>query len=76
VNGLIGVIIVNYKTADLTIDCLRSVSIERTACSFDVIIVDNDSQDGSFDKIGSTISIEGWESLAASYTCFKKAIWI
>jgi len=71
VNGLVGVIIVNYKTADLTIDCLRSLSIERRACLLDVIIVDNGSHVGTFEKIGSTISIEGWESLAASYTCFK-----
>jgi len=60
--GLVGVIIVNYKTADLTISCLRSLSIERRACSFDVIIVDNDSQDGSFEKINSAILLEGWDS--------------
>ncbi len=56
----VGLIIVNYKTADLTIECLRSLSLERAVSSFDVIVVDNDSQDGSFEKISAAIVVEEW----------------
>jgi len=61
---LVGVIIVNYKTAELTIDCLQSLFVEREACSFDVIVVDNDSQDGSFEKILGAIASEDWNNWA------------
>ena len=56
----IGISIVNYKTADLTIDCLKSLSLERVLIDFQVILVDNDSQDGSFEKIVLAIELEGW----------------
>ncbi|PHS26818.1 MAG: glycosyl transferase family 2 [Methylophaga sp.] len=57
---LVGIVIVNYKTADLTIECLRSLNNERVLNCFRVIVVDNDSQDGSFQKISLAIEAEGW----------------
>lgn len=56
----IGIIIVNYRTADLTIECLRSLARERQFESFQVIVVDNDSQDGSVEKMTSAVISEGW----------------
>jgi N-acetylglucosaminyl-diphospho-decaprenol L-rhamnosyltransferase len=56
----IGIIIVNYKTPLLVIECLRSLVSEHAFENFQTIVVDNNSQDGSFEKISSTIIAEGW----------------
>ena len=56
----IGIVIVNYKTADLTVECLRSLDNEQASSHFNVIVVDNDSQDDSFQKISSAVNSEGW----------------
>ncbi len=41
------VIIVSYNTRALTLSCLASVFQETAKISFDVVVVDNDSHDGS-----------------------------
>ena len=41
----ISIIIVNYKTPELTINCIQSI-YKHTKCSFEIILVDNNSQDG------------------------------
>jgi GT2 family glycosyltransferase len=43
----LSIIIVNYKTPRLVIDCLRTVSRETTGIGYEVIVVDNDSGDDS-----------------------------
>lgn len=43
----VSILIVNYKTPHLLIDCLRSVYSHTTGISLEVIVVDNDSADGS-----------------------------
>lgn len=57
---LVGVCVVNYKTPELTIECLRSIAEECRLDSLRVVVVDNDSQDGSFDKINLVVNSEGW----------------
>lgn len=52
----VGICIVNYKTMELTIECLHSLE----KADVNVIVIDNDSQDGSFEKITATIISEGW----------------
>ena len=55
------VVIVNYRTPDLTIDCLHSlVSEVRELPGTRVVVSDNDSGDGSVEKIGTAIETEGW----------------
>lgn len=39
--------IVSYNTRGLLLDCLRSVYEESTGISFEIIVVDNDSKDGT-----------------------------
>jgi len=57
----VGVVIVNYKTASLTLECLSSIALDCQTGRYKVIVVDNDSQDGSYEKITSVISKKGWK---------------
>jgi N-acetylglucosaminyl-diphospho-decaprenol L-rhamnosyltransferase len=60
---LLAVIIVNFRTPDLTIDCLRSVAAEIADQSgVRVFVVENGSGDDSFKKIGDSIGRAGWQS--------------
>ena len=57
--------IVNWRTAELVCDCLRSLSPEISALkSCKVVVVDNDSQDGSADAIECLIDREDWAGWA------------
>lgn len=47
----LSIIIVNYKSAQLVIDCLHSIFNQHSNLSFEIIIVDNDSKDNSNEKI-------------------------
>ena len=60
------VVIVNYRTGDLTVDCLKSLAPEvaRVAGEFGpvrVVVTDNASGDGSAEQIESAITENGWE---------------
>jgi GT2 family glycosyltransferase len=43
----VSIIIVNYKSAQLTINCIDSIKKFTQKISFEVVVVDNDSQDDS-----------------------------
>ncbi|MEP6583553.1 MAG: glycosyltransferase family 2 protein [Ginsengibacter sp.] len=47
----LSVIIVNYKSAQLVVDCLHSILNTGTTFEFEIIVVDNNSSDGSNEKI-------------------------
>ncbi len=55
------IIIVNYRTAELSIDSLRSLSTQVADLGGGrVVVIDNNSCDGSVDKINVAIEREGW----------------
>lgn len=55
------VVVLNYRTADLTIDCLHSLSDEIKAIPGSyVVVTDNASGDGSVEKIASAIDKNQW----------------
>ncbi len=57
------VVIVNYKTAQLTINCLQSLQEEvKQLPSVQVVIVDNASGVGSVEQIQSAIAEQHWQS--------------
>jgi GT2 family glycosyltransferase len=63
-NG-IAIIIVNYRTADLVVQCLRSLADEvRVVPGCRVVVVDNDSRDGSAARLRTAIDAEGWGAWA------------
>ena len=43
----VSVIIINYKTPDLVIDCVRSIKEKTEDISYEIIVIDNASADGS-----------------------------
>ncbi|MCQ2577005.1 MAG: glycosyltransferase family 2 protein [Treponema sp.] len=49
----VSIIIVNYNTKELTLNCLHSVFEQTNDISFEVIVSDNGSTDGSVEKIKS-----------------------
>jgi GT2 family glycosyltransferase len=58
-------VIVNYRTASLTIGCLRSLAtavVGHALCR--VVVVDNGSADGSAERIAEAIRTEGWHAWA------------
>ncbi|MBI1374934.1 MAG: glycosyltransferase [Phycisphaera sp.] len=55
------IVIVNYRTADLVVDCLRSLQGELDQLpGARVAVVDNHSADGSAEKLESEIALNGW----------------
>lgn len=47
----VSVIIVNYKTCNLVVDCIRSIYNLTKKVDFEIIVVDNNSDDGSVETI-------------------------
>lgn len=59
------VVILNYRTAGLTVDCLRALSGQVDALpGTRVVVTDNASGDDSLQVISSAISANGWGSWA------------
>ncbi|GFE69815.1 glycosyltransferase family 2 protein [Chroococcus sp. FPU101] len=57
------IIIVNYRTPQLTIDCLNSLVQEiQSLPETQVIVVDNDSGDRSVEQIQEAISTQNWSN--------------
>ncbi|WP_428387963.1 glycosyltransferase family 2 protein [Mucisphaera sp.] len=69
VEGSVGVrvlaVVLNYRTPDLVVDCLGSLVSEVAGCpGLSVVVVDNDSGDGSAEAIERTIDERGWGAWA------------
>lgn len=64
-NAQLLVVVLNYRTADLTIACLRSLAREvPSLASVEVVVTDNASADGSAPKISQAIQQESMSSWA------------
>ncbi len=50
----VSVIIVNYHSAGMVIDCINSIFSKTTGITYEVIVVDNASGDGSVQKLAGT----------------------
>lgn len=47
----VSILIVSYNTREMTLDCIRSIIRETNRCDYEVIVVDNNSQDGTVEAI-------------------------
>ena len=56
----LGIVIVNYRTADLVIACVRS--LREATPRPGVVLVDNGSGDGSAERIAAAIKAEDWSN--------------
>ena len=60
------IVIVNYRSAGLVIDCLRSLEAEVAGCPGSrVVVVENASGDESMERLSSAIRDHGWGSWAS-----------
>ena len=60
-NPRVGIVVVNYRTADLAVACLRSLLPEAaTLPGMRVVVVDGASGDGSASRIAAAVEGEGW----------------
>lgn len=60
----ISIIIVNYKTPGLLVDCLRTVFTGRETINAEVIVVDNDSRDNSREFVTTAFPQVKWIQLS------------
>jgi N-acetylglucosaminyl-diphospho-decaprenol L-rhamnosyltransferase len=65
INSRVWIIIVNYRTAALVLNCLRLLSSQVDALSGGrVLVIDNASGDGSLAALADVIDCEGWREWA------------
>lgn len=57
---MVGIVIVNYRTAALVVDCLRSLASDSPAIPRTCVVVDNASGDDSLTVLQTAIAHEGW----------------
>lgn len=60
----LAVVVLNYKTPGLVVDCLESLCGQIYPGSQEVVVVDNYSGDDSADRIESAIEANGWSGWA------------
>jgi N-acetylglucosaminyl-diphospho-decaprenol L-rhamnosyltransferase len=53
---VVSIIVVSYNTREMTLACLRSVFEQTTSVSFELLVLDNASSDGSVDAIREEFS--------------------
>jgi N-acetylglucosaminyl-diphospho-decaprenol L-rhamnosyltransferase len=62
-------IILNYETPDMTLDAVRAARAALTNLpSHRIDVVDNDSGDGSWEKLSEAVAREGWDDVAVLQT--------
>lgn len=58
---VLAVVIVNFRTSEYTVECLRSLSFERNEFfDFEVFLVENGSADGSLEILSDAIRKNSW----------------
>ena len=60
----VAVVIVTYRSAALTVDCLRSLQSERLNSRIDITAVVVDNASGDYPEIAAAITCEGWSDWA------------
>jgi len=56
-------IILNYKTAEMTLQSAQAALREMAGLTGEIVIVDNDSGDGSFETIQDHVTVQGWANV-------------
>ena len=53
-------VILNYRTADMTLAAVEAALKAMADIEGEILVVDNDSQDGSFEQLTATLRDRGW----------------
>ena len=53
-------VILNYKTAEMTLQSAEAALVAMKGIAGELVIVDNDSQDGSFEAMSTEVAARGW----------------
>lgn len=53
-------VLLNYRTADMTLQALEAAVRETADIAGAITVVDNDSRDGSYEKMRDTVLARGW----------------
>lgn len=62
-------VVLNYKTADMTLKCVRNAREAMAPIgSYRIDVVDNDSRDGSFERLREAEEAEGWDDVEVLQT--------
>ena len=56
-------IVLNYKTAQMTLKAAEAARIAMEGLPGEIVIVDNDSQDGSFAEMSAHVAKAGWDAI-------------
>jgi GT2 family glycosyltransferase len=62
----LSIIIVNFRSSRLIADCLRTLYNETDSISFEVLVVDNDSGDDSYEYISSRFPGVIWKQMGSN----------
>ena len=69
----VSIIIISYNTKEMTLACIRSVYDQTKDIAFEIIVVDNDSDDGSARSIEENFSaVTLIKSIEKSWFCKSK----
>lgn len=55
-------IVLNYKTAQMTLKAVDAARVAMQGLPGEIVIVDNDSQDGSFDAMVAHVTVQRWDN--------------
>lgn len=55
-------IVLNWRTPAMTIDAVATALVALDGIDGALVVVDNDSQDGSFEQIAEAIRVRGWDT--------------
>lgn len=69
----VSIILVNYKTKDITLNCIESIVDHTEGIDYEIILVDNNSEDGTVEAVKKTFPstkvIENNENLGFANGC-------
>lgn len=60
-DGSILTIILNYRTPDMTLQCAEAALAEMEDLPGEVLVIDNGSADGSWEKLQAGVEARGWQ---------------
>jgi len=62
-------VIVNFRTPDLALKAAEATVDAMAGLAGQIVLVDNDSQDGSFEVLGRTVAAKGWGASGRVRVC-------